>query len=214
MKRTKKSVAGRPLLRKYRPLDESEPCTTAARYRRATRRMEIEYENGIMISFPVLAIQDLISLYTRPTESDLRHVSANGWSVIFDRLGCGQLAEAAFRGNFGTLGWMETLPRMRVMRSPALSKRAGRKKALQVLLSTRREDRQVSSPWLRGLLPVLSRRRTERRTAIKRVWREMLRHGRLPLDEWPKAEAEACSGSGWWMERGWWIQAVTSRPRR
>lgn len=201
MKRTKKPIAGRPLLRKYQPLDEFEPCATVARYRRATRRMEIEYDNGIMISFPVLMIQDLISLYTRPTESDLRHVSASGWTVNFDRLGCGQLAEAAFRGNFGTLAWMEALPRMRVMRSLVLSKRPGRKRALQALLSTKSEIRQVARPWHRGLLPVPSRRRTERRTAIKRVWRELLRHTRFPLNEWPEAETKACSGRRWWMER-------------
>lgn len=195
----------RPLRRKDQSPDQLAPLAVAARYRRAGRRIEIEYQHGATIAVPMLMFQEFIFLHEPPTDADLRKVEVwgAGTAVFFPRLETFLHAQSTLHGIFGSQEWMDTLPRMRVLRSPPTSRRSGSSKALVEL-----HGAQI------GLIAVQRRRPTVRRSVDGRTWRDRPSERWIPIDDWTKAQWEACvplAHSRWWMRQGWWISRTNGR---
>lgn len=100
---------------------EQGPLATGVRYRRASRKIEVEYANGVTIGVPVAIIQEL-HLAGQVSQAALADVQiwAGGRSIYFPRIDVSIWTPALLRGIFGTKAWMHELARgMASLTSPA-----------------------------------------------------------------------------------------------
>jgi hypothetical protein len=88
------------------------PVVTAARYRRASGKLEIEYANGVTLSVPVAIIQEL-RLAGEASAADLAKIEVwgAGHDLYFPRLEVFVHAPSLLQGVFGTKAWMRELAR-------------------------------------------------------------------------------------------------------
>jgi len=91
---------------------ENGPLVTGVRYRRTSRKIEVEYENGVAISVPVILIQEL-RLAGDVSQADLADVQvwAGGRAVYFSRIEVSVWGPGLLKGIFGTKAWMRELAR-------------------------------------------------------------------------------------------------------
>lgn len=118
---------------------ENGPLATGVRYRRTSRKIEVEYENGVAISVPVSIIQEL-RLAGNVSQADLADVQiwAGGRAIYFPRIDVSVWTPGLLKGIFGTKAWMRELARgMGTLTSPAKAaaarengKKGGRPKKL------------------------------------------------------------------------------------
>lgn len=100
---------------------DNGPLATGVRYRRTSRKLEVEYENGVILSVPVGIIQEL-QLVDGISQADLSDVCiwGGGRSIFFPRIDVSIWTPALFKGVFGTKAWMRELARgMASITSPA-----------------------------------------------------------------------------------------------
>jgi hypothetical protein len=88
------------------------PIVTAARYRRGSGKLEIEYANGVTLSVPVAIIQEL-QLAGVASAADLAKIEVwgAGRDLYFPRLEVFVHAPSLLQGIFGTKAWMRELAR-------------------------------------------------------------------------------------------------------
>lgn len=97
------------------------PLAVGVRYRRASGKLEVEYENGVTLGVPVRMIQELHSV-DGLSQADLSDVQvwAGGRSIFFPRIDVSIWTPALLKGVFGTKAWMRELARgMASITSPA-----------------------------------------------------------------------------------------------
>ncbi|SAL63328.1 DUF2442 domain-containing protein [Caballeronia telluris] len=98
------------------------PRVAAARYRRASAKLEIDYDNGVTLGVPVAIIQEFDLLPAPPGTADLSHIEiwGDGYDLHFPRLDLSIYAPALLKGVFGTRAWQRDLARaMGSITSPA-----------------------------------------------------------------------------------------------
>ena len=100
---------------------ENGPLAIGVRYRRTSRKIEVEYENGVAISMPVAIIEEL-RLVGDVSQADLADVQiwAGGRAIYFPRIDVSVWTPGLLKGVFGTKAWMQELARgMGSLTSPA-----------------------------------------------------------------------------------------------
>ncbi|WP_186308747.1 DUF2442 domain-containing protein [Paraburkholderia sp. BCC1885] len=98
------------------------PRIVSARYRRAGGKLEVEYENGVMLAVPVALIQEFALLETTPSTTDLSRISiwGGGYDLHFSRLDMFVHGTALLKGILGTKAWMREHARsLGTTKSPA-----------------------------------------------------------------------------------------------
>jgi hypothetical protein len=88
------------------------PSVIAARYRRASAKLEVDFENGVSVAVPVAIIQEF-EFAREATAADLAKIEiwGAGRDLYFPRLDVFVHAPALLRGAFGTKAWMRELAR-------------------------------------------------------------------------------------------------------
>ena len=87
-----------------RKMLESEPRASAARYDRATGRVEIDLVNGCLYAFPTELVQDLKGAH--PDELADVEVDGLGFNLHFPALDVDLYVPLLVSGLFGTRAWM------------------------------------------------------------------------------------------------------------
>jgi hypothetical protein len=84
------------------------PRVIAARYHRASHRIEIGYENGVTVAVPVALIQEFEFLAEPPSAAGLSkiHIAGERRYVEFPRIGASLYAPSLLKGIYGTEAWM------------------------------------------------------------------------------------------------------------
>ena len=84
------------------------PRATAARYRRASNEIEVEYDNGVSVAVPVQLIQEFTLLAEFPKPSDLSKIEVwgDGRDIVFPKIDAAIYAPAFLKGVFGSKAWM------------------------------------------------------------------------------------------------------------
>ena len=98
------------------------PRATAARYRRASNKIEVEYDNGVSVAVPVELIQEFTLLPEFPKPSDLSKIEVwgDGRDIVFPKIDAAIYAPAFLKGVFGSKAWMAEIARsMGSIKSPA-----------------------------------------------------------------------------------------------
>jgi hypothetical protein len=98
------------------------PRIVSARYRRTGSKLEIEYENGVMIMVPVALIQEFAMLEAPPGAAGLSNIEiwGGGYDLHFPRLDAFVHGPALLKGILGTEAWMREHARgMGSAKSPA-----------------------------------------------------------------------------------------------
>jgi len=91
---------------------ENGPLAIGVRYRRTSRKIEVEYENGVSVGVPVAIIQEL-GLAGDVSQADLGDVQvwAGGRAIYFPRIDVSVWTPGLLKGVFGTKAWMRELAR-------------------------------------------------------------------------------------------------------
>jgi hypothetical protein len=116
------SITKRDIEKARKAEAELGPRIIAARYRRSSGKLEVEYDNGISIGVPVTMIQDIATLPEAPTAAALAkiEVSGSGRYIDFPKIDASIYGPAFLQGVFGTKAWMGQLARtMGASKSPA-----------------------------------------------------------------------------------------------
>jgi hypothetical protein len=89
------------------------PRATSARYRRASGRIEVGYDNGVTVAVPVQLIQEFAMLPEFPSPTSLSKVEvwADGRVIWFPKLEASIYAPSFMKGIFGTRAWMAEIAR-------------------------------------------------------------------------------------------------------
>jgi hypothetical protein len=89
---------------------EIGPVAVSARYRRATKELEVQYNNGVTRAIPVVLIQGLAG--ANATDLSKIEITPSGWGLHFPRLDADIYVPALFEGIYGSLAWMKQGARM------------------------------------------------------------------------------------------------------
>ncbi len=98
------------------------PRVVSARYRRASAKLDIEYENGVRLALPVKLIEELAALEQPVSAADLSNIEiwGGGYDLYFPRIDTFVHGPALLRGALGSKAWMRELARaMGMAKSPA-----------------------------------------------------------------------------------------------
>lgn len=89
------------------------PCAVSARYRRASHKIEVEYDNGVTVAVPVGLIQEFTLLPEFPTAAGLSRVEVwgGGRAIYFPKIDAWIYAPSFLKGIFGTKAWMAEIAR-------------------------------------------------------------------------------------------------------
>jgi Protein of unknown function (DUF2442) len=89
---------------------EIGPVAVSARYRRATEKLEVEYDNGVTLAIPVALIQGLAGA----SAADLSRIeiTSSGWGLHFPKLDADIYVPALFEGIYGSRAWMKQAARV------------------------------------------------------------------------------------------------------
>lgn len=136
---------------------ETGPRAVRARYRRASAKLEVEYENGVTLAVPVTLIQELAGASAAALSQI--EISPAGTGLHFPRLDADVYVPALFEGIYGTRAWMREHARgMGSATSPAKTaaarengKKGGRPRKPQAAIvgkavSVGRQPRRPSMP--------------------------------------------------------------------
>jgi len=138
--------------------NELGPRMVQARYRRTSARLDIQFDNGVVLGVPVALIQEFSLLDTPPSTADLSNIEiwGDGYDLHFPRIGIFLSGTALLAGILGTKAWMVMLARnlgaTRSQAKAAASRENGKKggrprKAATVAIETKpagRRGRAVS----------------------------------------------------------------------
>ncbi|WP_323074229.1 DUF2442 domain-containing protein [Mycetohabitans endofungorum] len=88
------------------------PTVNAARYRRASGKLELEYANGMTLSVPIALIQELqLAGDVRSADLAAIEIWGAGYDLYFPRLSVFVHTPSLLQGVFGTQAWMRELAR-------------------------------------------------------------------------------------------------------
>lgn len=84
------------------------PRVVSARYLRASEKLEVGYENQVILRVPVGLIQDLASRDTAPSATELSSIEiwGDGYDLHFPRLDAFVHGPALLKGILGTQSWV------------------------------------------------------------------------------------------------------------
>lgn len=92
---------------------DAGPRVIAARYRRSTAKIEVDYANGVTIAVPVALIEELSLLPEPPTAAGLSSIEimGDGRYIDFPKIDASVHAPSILKGIFGTKAWMSEIAR-------------------------------------------------------------------------------------------------------
>jgi hypothetical protein len=87
--------------------EEVGPCAVAARYVEASGRLEVEFDNGVMIAVPTPLLQGLAN--ATPADMQTIEITPGGWGLHFPAIDADVYAPSFFTGIYGSKIWMQQL---------------------------------------------------------------------------------------------------------
>lgn len=101
------------------------PVAVAARYRPTLHRLEVTYDNGVMLAIPVSLIEGLAGAKAGALERI--DITPAGWGLHFPDLDADVYVPALLEGIYGTRAWMRRLGSQTSPAKAAASRENGKK---------------------------------------------------------------------------------------